>query len=112
MRGLTIPSTPIGPAVPERVPTDHATGMDIAGARRTLAQHRRQRYPHGRSCGWCREAYPCTTRRTAESMLKAAGVTAATKTAGVATVPGLSSRQRRDRSTVTQAQLMLLNTGH
>lgn len=114
MRGLSIPSTPIGgPAAPERVPTDRVpTDMEIAGARRTLAQHRRQRYPHGRSCGWCRELYPCPPRRTAEHLLHAAGVSAATKTAGVATVPGLSSRQRRDRSTVTQAQLMLLHTGH
>ncbi|MGH3648964.1 MAG: hypothetical protein ACRDTM_17525 [Micromonosporaceae bacterium] len=104
MRGLTIPGTPLGPAAP--------TDLEIASARRILAQHRRQRYPHGRSCGWCQEHYPCTPRRSAEQVLHTAGVSPAVKTAGVATVPGLSSRQRRDRSTVAQAQLMLLNTGH
>ncbi|MGH3739276.1 MAG: hypothetical protein ACRDT6_27300 [Micromonosporaceae bacterium] len=107
MRGLTIPGTPIGPA-PDHVPSD----PQIAGARRTLAQHRRQRYPHGRSCGWCRESYPCPPRRDAERLLRAAGLAPSPKAAELATVPGLSRRQRRDQGTVTQAQLMLLNTGH
>ncbi|MGH3714146.1 MAG: hypothetical protein ACRDT4_11900 [Micromonosporaceae bacterium] len=106
MRGSAIPATPTVPI--DRVPKDH----DVAGARRTLAQHRRQRYPHGRSCGWCREHYPCAPRRTAEQVLRAAGLRTPTKVTAVATVPGLSSRQRRDRSTVSQAQLILLHTGH
>jgi hypothetical protein len=105
MRGSSTPGTPIELGSP----ADTA----IAAARRTLAQHRRQRYPHGRNCGWCRESYPCTDRRTAEAVLYAAGgTTGVAKRAGVATVPGLSSRQRRDRSTVAQAQMMLLNSGH
>lgn len=112
MRGLTTPGRPDDPGRrhgPDRqaAPSEH----EVARARRVLAQHRRQRYPHGRSCGWCQELYPCTPRRAAESTMHAAGARRA-KPATVAVVPGLSSRQRRDRSTVAQAQMLLLNPHH
>ena len=119
MRGLPLSGTPDhqdrchspGSATPDAPSTRSPGDQDVARARRVLAQHRRQRYPHGRSCGWCQEQYPCAPRRTAEMTLHAAGAKRA-KPAGVATVPGLSSSQRRNRSTVAQAQMLLLNTHH
>ncbi|MGH3663539.1 MAG: hypothetical protein ACRDT8_05180 [Micromonosporaceae bacterium] len=97
-------------AVDDVVAIDGVTPSDLSSARRTLAHHRRQRYPRGRQCGWCRDHYPCPPRRAAESFLRSLD-TGRNSTTGAA-VPGLSSRQRQSRSTVAQAQLMLLHTHH
>ncbi|MGH3730175.1 MAG: hypothetical protein ACRDTU_15710 [Micromonosporaceae bacterium] len=116
MRGL-----PFSPAAPNQSAPEY--GDQVAMARRILAQHRRQRYPYGRSCGWCRQAYPCHQRRTAEHLLHVTATAAtpaavatptavAAKKSGVAAVPGLSHRQLSDPSTVTQAQLLMMRTGH